>query len=629
MFVSAGLLPQSLQERDTMANEQLTRRDALKLGGLTALAGAGMAAMAGCSSPKSKSAEATESSTGETTILEADGSVSARSHYQWLGSEPEIDESQVTEVVDADVVILGSGHSGTQCARTAAMAGAKVVVLESQTEANQFYYGEDIGTFNSQYVQNMGYGPYDEMEILAQLQRTAAYRLNSELCLNYIRNSGPMADEFIALVQERQPELLTNMNIQQPSTDFWTDKSQPQDMGNYKTYVGTFCMRSEILDEVATGVGAYSTIGDCETLVRQYAEELGAEWYFGTTAVKAIVEDGKVTGAYGKTTDGNYIRFNASKAVVIAMGAFQNNMEMMKEFYRESWELQAKDGVDAFSDPTDESATRDTGMGHKIGCWAGGRMEAGPSASLANVSAPGPFGFAPTLYLNSQGKRFMNEADFNAIAAQVQRQPKGLYCALYGANYEEIVKRGGTNHGGTDFGQETYVAQWKEDMTHVVEAGADGYLVRHGCLTERANMAQTRMYGANDLKTLAGYLGYEGEAVQNFVDSVAAYNELVASGVDTQYGKKSDFLLPIEAPYYAAVDTSVGTGATALTLAGLVTDGNYNVLGDDDEPIEGLYAIGNCCGQRFALTYPGILAGNSMGQAMTNGYVCGKIVGNL
>ena len=173
------------------------------------------------------------------------------------------------------------------------------------------------------------------------------------------------------------------------------------------------------------------------------------------------------------------------------------------------------------------------------------------------------------------------------------------------------------------------MAQWKEDMTHVVEAGADGYLVRHGCLTERANMAQTRMYGANDLKTLAGYLGYEGEAVQNFVDSVAAYNELVASGVDTQYGKKSDFLLPIEAPYYAAVDTSVGTGATALTLAGLVTDGNYNVLGDDDEPIEGLYAIGNCCGQRFALTYPGILAGNSMGQAMTNGYVCGKIVGNL
>lgn len=609
-------------------NTNISRRDALRLGGMAAIASAGMFAFTGCA-PKSSKADNTATAAASETVASSDGTITGRSHYQWLGSEPDVDESKVTKSVDVDVVILGAGHSGTQCAKAAAEAGASVAVLESQSEENQFYYGEDIGTFNSQYVQNMGYGPYDEMEILEQLKRTSGYRVNSDLIKLYIENSGPMVDSFISLVQQRKPELLANMNIQQPSTDFWTDKTKAQDMGDFKTYVGTFCMRKTILDEAVSGVGAYSTIGDAEGVCRAYAIEKGAQWFFGTTAVKTIVSNGKVTGAYGKDSDGNYIKFNAKKAVVIAMGAFQNNMEMMKEFFRESWELQAKDGTDAFSTATDASATRDIGMGHKIGCWAGGRMEAGPMASLANVSAPGPFGFAPTLYLNSLGKRFMNEADFNAIGAQVCRQPKGLFCCIYGNNYEEIIKRGGTNHGGTDFGQPTYVAQWKEDMTKVVAAGKDGYLVRHGCLTERANMQQTRMYGANDLKTLAGYLGYEGTAVQNIVDSVAAYNQLVASGVDTQYGKKSDFLLPIEGPFYGSVDTSVGQAATAVTLGGLVTDGTFNVMGDDDKGITGLYAIGNCCGGRFALTYPGVLAGNSIGQAMTNGYTCGKIVAAL
>jgi hypothetical protein len=605
-------------------NRGISRREALKLGGFMALGGAGIYALSGCS-PKGSSSTSTSSDDSSSS---SSGTITARDHYEWLTDEPDVDESLVTQTVSVDVVILGSGHSGTQCAKSASAAGASVAVLESQTEDTQFYYGEDIGTFNSQYVQDLGYGPYDEMEILEQLKRTGGYRVNPELIKNYIENSGAMADSFIGLVQERNADLLTYMNVQQPCTEFWTDRSVPQDMGDFKTYVGTFCMRSAILDEAVSGVGSYSNIGKAEALCRAYAIEKGAQWFFGTTAIKVIVENGKATGAYGQDADGNYIRFDAKKAVVIALGAFQNNPQMMKEFFRESWELQAKEGTDAFTGST-VTGTRDIGVGHQIGCWAGGRMEAGPMASLANVSAPGPFGFAPTLYLNRDGKRFMNEADFNAIGAQVCRQPQGLYCCIYGNNYEDIIKRGGTNHGGTDFGQPTYVAQWEEDMTKVVAAGKDGYLVRHGCLTERANMQQTRMYGANTLEELAGYLGYEGDAVENIVASVAAYNELVAAGEDTQYGKKPDFLLPIEAPYYGSVASSVGQAATSVTLGGLVTDGSFNILDDADDPIGGLYAIGNCCGGRFALTYPGVLAGNSIGQAMTNGYSCGKIVAAL
>ena len=575
--------------------------------------------------------ESTEETKQDKPAGQSEGLESARDLYTgWLGEAPEISDDQIVETYDYDVVILGGGHAGTQCAKEAAKAGAKVAVLDQQAEDVFMFYGEDIGTFNSQYVQDMGYGPYDEQDVLAQWERTCGYRANPELVLTYIRNSGAMIDDAIAICQEKNPDILTNMNVQQPDTEYWTDKTQPCDMGNFKTYVGTFCMRSQILDEIAEGVGAYSTIGDLEGCCREVAEENGATWYYETAAVCAVKDGDKVVGAIATNADGEYVRFNAAKAVVIAAGAFQNCQPMMSEFFNEAKELQAKDGIAAYTSTEVPESGRDTGIGHRIGCWAGGRMEAGPMASLANVSAPGPFGFAPTLILNRNGKRFMNEADFNAMGNMINRQPKGIYCNVFDANYREIIARGGTNHGGVDFGQTTYVEQWTEDMTKVVDAGSDGYVVRHGCLTERADMNQTPVYGAQTLEELAGYLGYEGDAVDNFVASVERYNELCEAGNDTDFGKKADFMMPIsEPPFYGSVADSASQAGTAVSLGGLVTDANFNVMDDDDNPIEGLYAIGNCCGGRYALTYPGILAGNSIGMAMTNGYVCGQIVAAL
>ena len=550
--------------------------------------------------------------------------------WGWLGEAPEISDDEIVATYEADVVIIGGGHSGTQCAKEAAKAGASVIVLDQQSADSFAFYGEDIGTFNSQYVIDMGYGPYDEQDILAQWQQTTGYRTNPDLVLTYIRNSGAMIDDALAIVQERNPDILTYMNVQQPNTEYWTDTTEPCDMGNFKTYVGTFCMRSAILDEVVGGVGAYSTIGDLEDCCREVAEENGATWYYNTWA-EVLVKDGDaVTGVIASNADGEYVKYTAAKAVVLATGAYQNNNPMMAEFFNEARELQAKNGTQAYSSTTIPTSGRDSGIGQRMGCWAGGRMEAGPAASLANVSGPGPFGFAPTLLVNRDGNRFMNEADFNAMGNHINRQPKGLYCNLFDANYYDIISRGGTNHGGVDFGVPEYVEQWTEDMEKVLDAGAEGYLVRHGCLTERSDMDQTHVYGAEDLETLAGYLGYEGDEITNLVATVERYNELCEAGYDEDYGKKADFMLPISTPpFYGCAGDTTGQAGTAVSLSGLVTNAKFNVLDDDDNPIEGLYAIGNCCGQRYALTYPGILAGNSIGQAMTNGYVCGQIVAAL
>lgn len=44
------------------------------------------------------------------------------------------------------------------------------------------------------------------------------------------------------------------------------------------------------------------------------------------------------------------------------------------------------------------------------------------------------------------------------------------------------------------------------------------------------------------------------------------------------------------------------------------------------EPIPGLYAVGNCCGQRYGVQYHTPTSGNSCGSAMTSGYVAAECV---
>ena len=63
--------------------------------------------------------------------------------------------------------------------------------------------------------------------------------------------------------------------------------------------------------------------------------------------------------------------------------------------------------------------------------------------------------------------------------------------------------------------------------------------------------------------------------------------------------------------------------------ASLVCDDSNQVLDGDDNPIEGLYAAGNCLGGRYGFGYSTPFAGNSVGMAMTHGWLAGKTVANL
>lgn len=64
--------------------------------------------------------------------VKADGadSSAAASENDWLGTEPEIDESKVTKTVDVDVAVVGCGVAGVAAVRSIAEDGGKVAAFE-------------------------------------------------------------------------------------------------------------------------------------------------------------------------------------------------------------------------------------------------------------------------------------------------------------------------------------------------------------------------------------------------------------------------------------------------------------------------------------------------------------------
>lgn len=571
---------------------------------------------------------------------------------EWLGEAPAISDAEIAETRDVDVLIIGAGHAGLMAAVSAVDAGASVAVIEAQDEAG-FYtdywhrLGEDIGHVNSQWLINRGYGPYDTGEIVDEFVKRAGGRLNPELIRKYVENSGPMFDRMVEIYEsyedfrkERFSAVefeYTGENARIETIDFSDMMSEemlfnqtqmdlagsdyPIVLNGWKTWPTNAMFQGPVLhNPVNPFVSAFRFF---ETVIDQYTKDKGAEWFYEHKAV-VLAQDalGSVTGAIVQAPDGRYIKFNAAKGTLVATGDFSRNEAMCWALLNDLRELAERAGRDSLS-----GMGRD-GYGHKMCCWAGGMLEPLPRPVMGGggSSATGPWGFSPMLQLNANAKRYANEADTPWIGQIAVRQPVGLLTVITDAKYMDSIKISGLDHGGPNFGRGAlWTDDFFEDMSHVIDAGAEGYPVRGITVAERNARP---VFGAQTLEELAAYLGYEGDQIQTFVDEIARYNEMCYAGVDSDFGKDPKALIPIDtAPFYGCASQNSGTvGIGLVTLAGVVTDSNMNVLDAYGYPIEGLYVAGNTLGGRYGLNYVTPYAGNSIGMALTHGWVVGQIM---
>jgi hypothetical protein len=131
----------------------------------------------------------------------------------------------------------------------------------------------------------------------------------------------------------------------------------------------------------------------------------------------------------------------------------------------------------------------------------------------------------------------------------------------------------------------------------------------------------TAVAGTDTIEQLAEYIGVEPAALSATVEQ---YNKVCAEGYDSDFAKDPHFLNAVaKAPFYAHV-TTPSLGFALVTTGGFVTTNDQQVLNEDYQPIEGLYASGNTCGMRFGPEYITPIPGVSIGMCLTLGRELGK-----
>lgn len=499
----------------------------------------------------------------------------------------------------ADVVIVGGGQAGTPAARAAVEAGATVIVIETQTEeAMSFRGGGQIGHMNSEFLASKGIPTIDVNEFVTDWQLRTNNRSRCGLIMAYAKNSGKCFDWMTDSFSDEEKATWTVR--QWPLSTHYTQKKS-----GISTWVGTPTLNGEA-----------SPVKRCMEIAR----EKGADYHFGVKACQLIKDGSRVTGVVGQDSDGKYIKFTANKGVILCGGGFGGNSEMCRDLLIEI--------TDYCSADTNIGGMDDDGSGIQLGYWAGGRLESRPLSSMGGnyvypCNSPGdPIGTTAALWVNCHGKRYCNEGfgDIVLSAMAGAKEPQGMIFTVFSDTIREDLTYQAPGHMAIDY------ANGEDEgldaiLQGAIDAGDAGY--------EVTGMGNTTVYAGKDAEELGARMGFTGTDLENFVATVARYNELCAKGVDEDFAKESVLMRPLTGEHIFAYGAEKSFGSMLVTTGGLLTDDNSQVLGEDFEPIPGLFAAGNNCGGRFGFQYSTSIPGESLGLANTQGMLVGQYVASL
>lgn len=527
----------------------------------------------------------------------------------WRIPPEKIPEKQILATYEAEVVVVGAGHSGVAVARTCAEHGMSVRVIETMVEKNYWAYGIDFGHINSDFLRSKGVPDVDEIEFFNDWQLRSNNRSNPRLVMQFVRNCGRCFDWFMEALSEEQKQ-----NVQ---VRYWPAPSKyVGNLNGIKSWYGTATFPEELWHNRAITEAVIANI--------EASKQCGAIYHFSTVAEQLEKNGDRVTAVIARDKHRGYIRIKATKGVVLAAGDFGRNEEMMRDLCDELVTL-APEGTEHIA-----GRSRD-GSGIRMGIWAGGRMVPGPIACMGgNTASPSsPLNITATLWLDSHNKRYCNEgfADGEFSGIEGARLKPGLMVNLFDDKIEDLLQRQAPVHGSlwVNNPRDPKVQKAMDYVKGARAAGRDGYAIPDPF--NPPGVVSPKLYAADTLEELAEVLGFSGELKQNLLDSVARYNELCAKGRDEDFGKDPSLLVPLDTPpYYAMLTDRRGKQVMGpmVTVDGLWTDDHQQVLNGELDPIPGLFATGNCCGRRFGVQYSTPVSGVSIGIAWTLGRELGK-----
>ncbi len=553
---------------------ELNRRSFLKTAALAGTAVAGAGALAACApkQPGSNEKEAEETPSFE------------------VAPDP-VDESKIKETIEAEVVVVGAGPSGIITALSAAEAGADVVLF-AQSE-NVVARGGSNGAVNSKLMEEIGLLPMPPRFLLEQ-EAQASFNLDVDKWHKWFNRS----EEAMNWLLDRTENSGLRICIEQGNA--WNDETYPLYGPN-----NSHCWNNDEYPIVADGQPSLVLE------LRRQLEEMGVRMHFSTQA-QQLVRGGKPNGTSGrvdaviaKASDGSYVKFVGSKAVVLATGDFSGNRAMMEKYCPEAvdwvqnWDMaQNPDVLDKVY------GGLYTGAGHQMGLWVGAAWQKTfPNAAMVATFAapnPNPWNAPSTLMVDDKGRRFCCE-DMGCGHLPYVMKHVGPVNAIFDIDYPAAHQpwhNWKNVYGEGDQSPEEVLAAWDKK----VESKA--------------------MFKANSLDELASLMGVDAAALKK---SVERYNELCEAKEDADFHKRPELLTPIKnAPFYG---WRKETPLLLTVMGGLRTDIDMRVCDENDNPIEGLYNVGTMIGDAYANSYNFLIEGHNHGMnCITYGYLTGRLV---
>ena len=497
----------------------------------------------------------------------------------WADPPMPVPKEKYKEHLTADIVVIGAGMAGVSCALRAAEKGADVLALEKS--ASWSGRGGNIGVANSSFLKEQG-SENDLESIAREWVKRCHNRCDEQIVWRYLKNGGRAMDWLMNILTK--PEYNARPALQ---GCMYRGETYYETPGSHRFFDGPMARK-----------GARAGGADAVYAMYNEAVKHGVRFLLRTPAEQLVKKDGRVTGVVARDGEG-YLYAESLHGVVLATGDIGGNDDMCADLCPPANRCAAK-----IYTPRGGN----TGDGHRMGFWAGGTFEETPFPTIMHPQA---FHFANYcfLFVKPDGTRFMNEDSYvqgktTALLKERLSYAWSIVDSGWRTKIPETLKYGGGLFWGQDFapGECQFNVEAEEKL---FQTGMDRGVVVKGDTPE----------------LLAKKMGVSPEV---FSETLLRYNNLATQGRDSDFGKRRELMIPLDQPPYYGL--KFGPALLAV-VGGLRVDTRMRVLGEDNVPIQGLYAIGNTAGGRYGVDYPIIIAGNSHGTALTFGFLLGEELG--